>query len=91
MPAGEYGYIGENVVLEENGLLHNAKTGYLAGSSYTMIKCMNYLASLKILTKDELAVTGFFNPLKLIDVSPETLKPRKKVVFDETKFVFSMS
>ena len=60
MPPGKYEYIGEDVILEKDGRLHNARRNCLAGSSLTMIECMNYLASLKMLSPDELVSMGFF-------------------------------
>jgi N-acetylglucosamine-6-phosphate deacetylase len=67
---GNYKVFGDNVVLEESGFLYNPKTGYLAGSSYTIKQCMEYLASLNLLSEQELLEVGFYNPLKLIKVDP---------------------
>ncbi|MHC4299366.1 MAG: N-acetylglucosamine-6-phosphate deacetylase [Planctomycetota bacterium] len=50
---GTYDFLGEKVVLEENGRLYDPDTGYFAGSSSTMIECMNYLASLNRLVFDD--------------------------------------
>ncbi len=71
LPPGNYFLFGINTVLEESGLLHNPKTGYLAGSSYTMKQCMEYLKTLNILSDRELQEVGFFNPLRLINIKPE--------------------
>ena len=71
MPPGNYHLFGIDTVLEESGLLHNPKTGYLAGSSYTMKQCMEYLKTLNILSDRELQEVGFFNPLRLINIKPE--------------------
>ncbi|GAF71368.1 unnamed protein product, partial [marine sediment metagenome] len=49
LPPGRYTCMGGEVVLEESGLLHDSVKGYLAGSSATMLDCMNVLASLKLL------------------------------------------
>lgn len=68
LPPGEYNTLGNEVILEESGRLYNPETGYLVGSSSTMLECMNYLRSLDLLTHDELMRVGFFNPLQLIDV-----------------------
>lgn len=70
LPPGRYNTLGNDVVLEESGLLHNPQTGYLVGSSSTMIDCMNYLLSLELLELDELLNLGFYNPLRLIDIDP---------------------
>lgn len=66
MPPGTYETNTGKVLLEENGRLSNIDSSYLAGSSSTMTQCMNFLASLDILSEDELRQVGFTNPLKLI-------------------------
>ena len=70
---GNYHLFGIDTVLEESGLLHNPKTGYLAGSSYTMKQCVEYLKTLNLLSDQELQEVGFFNPLRLIHINPELL------------------
>ena len=90
MPPGHYNYLGEDVILEENGLLHNVQRGCLAGSSSTIIDCMNHLASLNILSPDELLHAGYYNPLRLIGVDPESLKSNRDILFDEEKQVFTV-
>jgi len=90
MPSGHYNYLGEEVILEENGRLHNVGRGCLAGSSSTMIDCMNHLASLKILTTDELIRVGYYNPLRLIGIDTESLKSNCEISFDEEKQVFTV-
>jgi N-acetylglucosamine-6-phosphate deacetylase len=75
MPPGKYKTLGNEVVLEENGRLHNPKAGHLVGSSATMAQCIEHLASLNLLTPDELAAIAFHNPLKLIGINPENLQP----------------
>ncbi len=71
MPPGRYRSMGANVVVEESGLLHNPATGYMAGSSATMVECVQYLRTLKLLDADELAQVCFVNPLHLIGYAPE--------------------
>ncbi len=70
LPPGRYTALGNDVVLEASGRLHNPETGYLVGSSSTMIECMNYLLSLELLEPDELLEVGFYNPLRLINIDP---------------------
>ena len=89
MPPGKYQYLGENIILEENGLLHNTERGCLAGSSSTIMDCMNHLASLNFLTADELLRVGFYNPLQLIGVDPETIPPDKQIFYNEERSLFS--
>ena len=66
LPPGKYDMSGTAVILQDDEKLHDPTTGYLAGSSATLLQCMNHLASLKLLSADELVAMGFYNPLKLI-------------------------
>jgi len=68
---GRYNTLGNDVILEENGRLWNPSTGYLVGSSFTMLECMNYLGGLNLLTLDEMLKVGYENPLRLIGIDPE--------------------
>ena len=74
MPPGSYERTGQKVVLEESGRISIPGTPYLAGSSATMLDCMNFLASLDLLTEEELRKVGFENPLKLLGKSAEFLR-----------------
>lgn len=73
LSAGNYKTLGNEVTLAESGRLYNPETGYLAGSSYTMIECMNFLKSLQIMDNQELYEVGFYNPLQLINMNPEVV------------------
>jgi N-acetylglucosamine-6-phosphate deacetylase len=73
LPAGRYQTLGNEVLLEENGRLFNPETGYLVGSSSNMMQCMRFLASLNLLTDDELVDVGFKNPLRLIGLDPDQI------------------
>jgi N-acetylglucosamine-6-phosphate deacetylase len=88
MPPGEYVERGRRLVIEPSGRLSLAGTPYLAGSSAVMIECMNYLASLKLLTEDELWQVGFHNPLKLLgrDASEVAALDAPNVTFDGAQF-----
>ncbi|MHC4329195.1 MAG: N-acetylglucosamine-6-phosphate deacetylase [Planctomycetota bacterium] len=88
LEAGTYEMSGEKVVLEEGGRLYNPETWYLAGSSLTMLECMNYLASLDLVGYDELVAMGFHNPLKLIGLGPEDIVQSGDICFDEEDKVF---
>jgi len=74
MPPGKYTTLGNEVVLEKNGCLYNPKAGHLVGSSATMAQCIEHLASLNLLTTDELTAVAFLNPLKLIGIDPANLQ-----------------
>ena len=88
--AGTYEVLGDKVVLEDTGKLYDPATGYLAGSSSTMLECMNHLASLDLVSPDELVAMGFYNPLKLIGLGPEDVAPGRNIRFDEENKVFCL-
>lgn len=73
MPPGRYHSLGNDVFLDTNGKLYNPSTGYLVGSSSTMKQCMDHLASLNILSQDELRIVVFVNPLCLIGIDPDAV------------------
>lgn len=66
LPPGPYHTFGQDVVLEESGLLWNPRGKYLVGSSYSLFQCMNYLAGLGVLVEEELWEVGFDRPLALL-------------------------
>jgi N-acetylglucosamine-6-phosphate deacetylase len=70
---GTYTSMGKKVLLERSGLLFDPETGYLAGSSKTMYKCLNQLGSNDLLKYEEILQVGFHNPLSLIGVRPESI------------------
>lgn len=73
LPPGTYHTLGNNVILEASGRLYNPKTGYLVGSSSTMLDCMNFLSSLNFLSVEELLQLGFYNPLRLINIDSSVI------------------
>jgi N-acetylglucosamine-6-phosphate deacetylase len=76
LPPGYYRVLGNDAVLESDGLLHNPAKGCLVGSSSTMRQAMRVLADLDLgLTPDDLAQIGFWNPLRLIRHDPGTVQP----------------
>ncbi len=81
MAPGRYHCLGNDCVLDPSGRLYNPATGYLVGSSATMKQCMDHLASLNILSDDELRQVGYDNPLRLIGINPET-KSKYKTILD---------
>jgi len=85
---GEYESMGAHVVLEANGLLHNPATGYLAGSSATILTCVNHLASLDLVAPEELLRMAWDNPLRLIGVAPEQVQSGPEIQFDEKRRQF---
>jgi N-acetylglucosamine-6-phosphate deacetylase len=88
LPADKYEVLGHKVVLEEDGLLRDLTTGYLGGSSASMLKCMNHLASLELVGTNELFAIGFDNPLALIRLGPDDVAQARDIWFDEEHKVF---
>ncbi|HUT30813.1 MAG TPA: hypothetical protein VMX13_13555 [Sedimentisphaerales bacterium] len=91
MPPGPYHTLGNDVILAENGKVYNPATGYLVGSSATILQCMNYLASFNLLSIEELLVLGFHNPLKLLGIAPALIHQGTALCFDEQKGVFELA
>ncbi len=88
LPPGEYEVLGHRHMLDENGRLYEPATGYLAGSSATMLDCMNHLASLDLVSPDELIALGFYNPLHLIGLGPQDVAGERNLRFDSGNRVF---
>jgi N-acetylglucosamine-6-phosphate deacetylase len=88
LPAGRYETLGHKVILEDGGRLYDPQTGYLCGSSATMLQCMNYLSSLNLASMDELITMGFYNPLKLVGLKREDVVGEQDIYFDEKRQVF---
>jgi len=88
MPPGRYQNLGNKVILDKTGRIYNPMTGFLVGSSATMLDCMNHLASLNLVAFDDLAAMGFHNPLKLIGVQQSQLPAGPQVRFDEEQSRF---
>jgi len=62
-PPGEYAFFGTRALLEPSGRLRNLERDTLAGSAAAMLDCMNFLASLRLLSEAELWRVGRDNPL----------------------------
>lgn len=87
LPTGDYTQRGRKLVLDASGRLSLAGTSYLAGSAATMLECMNYLASLNVLTEDDLWRTAWDNPLKLLGLSESDIAPCKACVkYENNRF-----
>ncbi len=81
LPPGEYWSMGARVRLQDDGKLFNPATGYMAGSSATILACANHLAGLGLVGLNELGQMFFYNPLRLIGVSPKQVRT-EKVLFN---------
>jgi len=82
LPPGEYWSMGAQVRLEESGRLHNPVTGYMAGSSATILACANHLVSLGLAGFNELVTMFLYNPLRLLGISPSQIPAAKGMFFD---------
>lgn len=67
LPTGEYDLWGQKAIIHDDGRITTFDGKCLAGSNSTMLQCMNMLASLRLLTENELWQVGFINPLKLLN------------------------
>lgn len=85
---GRYQMMGQNVILEESGRLYNPDAGHLVGSSAIILNCINHLASLNLVTPDELIAMAFYNPLKLINVDAGNIAKGRPLCFDEKRNLF---
>lgn len=63
---GQYNLNGVPIILEPNGYLHRKDSNQLAGSTSTMMDCMNVISRLDELKLEEMKKIGHNNPLKLL-------------------------
>ncbi len=89
LPPGEYWSMGAQVRLQEDGKLFNPATGYMAGSSATILACANHLAGLGLVGLNELGQMFFYNPLRLIGVSPKQVRAEKILFNAQGRSVFA--
>jgi N-acetylglucosamine-6-phosphate deacetylase len=82
LPPGEYWSMGAQVRLEANGKLYNPATGYMAGSSATILDCANHLAALGLVVPNALIRMVFYNPLRLIGIRPNRVRMEARILFD---------
>jgi N-acetylglucosamine-6-phosphate deacetylase len=82
MNPGNYELNGVPVVLEPNGYLHRKGSGQLAGSTQTMMDCVNFIFSLNELSHNDIEQIAYENPLTLLK------KPFRKHRFESTKLKF---
>ena len=88
MPPGRYLTLGNETILEPSGRLYNPAKGNLVGSSYTLTRCMNFLAGLVRWTLEDLLALGFYNPLHLLGINLEGLESKSRLYFDADRAEF---
>lgn len=89
---GKYNYKGNEVLVQKNRKIVTVNDGYLAGSGASMLECMNYLSSIKLLDLSGLLKLGFYNQIKLLNIKmvfpPNKLKNR--MLYVDQHFVFQL-
>jgi N-acetylglucosamine-6-phosphate deacetylase len=94
MPPGKYTTSAgiEVLVSKEGRLCLASDPDVMAGSSASMLECMNHLASLGVLTEDELWKVGYENPLRILGMSGDTYPGKENVVwFDAQERLFKLA
>lgn len=92
LPPGRYSTLSNEILLEPDGKLWNPVKKCLAGSSFNMLGCMNHLAVHFPFSREELLQTGFFNPLRLVNLSPDQVPETPfQLEFDAVKRHFFLS
>ena len=83
---------GEGVILSNDGRLCLESDSYImAGSSFTLLQCMDHLASLRILSQEELWQVGYLNPLRLLGRNPAEFEDSENLVeYDEVTQKFKL-
>jgi len=89
MIPGRYVFKDANVVLESSGYLHREGSSQLAGSTSTMMECMNHLASIGELDKEGLKKVGYENQLNLIgkDLDQKFIEKLPGISFENNQFI----
>jgi len=90
MPPGKYMIFGSlPVVISETGLIYSEKSQSLAGSHAVILECMNHLASLNLLSEEELWKVGFLNQIKLLGLDRKRFDamPGPDVIFQNNRFI----
>jgi len=91
LPPARYYIQDSQVIIEKNGRLHSPQTGYLAGSSAMMLQCMNHLASLELVSLNDLLQMGFYNPLKLLKINPDAIPGNKSLTYKKENQTFQLN
>lgn len=86
LPPGTYPALEQDAVLAPSGRLYNPETGYLVGSSATMMMCANHLASVGFVSRDEMVELCFRNPLSLIGMGPQDVALPDSVEYRDGAF-----
>ncbi|MAY99346.1 MAG: hypothetical protein CMH32_02335 [Micavibrio sp.] len=82
-PPGRYTAMNQDVIIEDTGRIINPEENHLVGSSSRLIECANKLLELKILSPQQVVQVSLTNPLALIGVSQDQLRPVREVVLND--------
>ena len=74
LPPGHYHSMNNDVVIEENGYLHNPAKKCLVGSSATITGCVKILCRIPELSGEDIVKMTLDNPLKLIGLKRSDVK-----------------
>ncbi|MDA0991276.1 MAG: amidohydrolase family protein [Verrucomicrobia bacterium] len=87
-PPGDYVFAGNPVVIEPSGRIAVKDRDSLAGSSATMLDCMNIMAGLGCLSEADLWSLGRDNPLQLLGIPDRPLDvSRCRIHYENGHFV----
>ena len=86
LPPGVYEFFGTKARVCEDGAVRNLNAPTLAGSSASMLDCMNFLARELGLEEEALWRLGRENPLKALGLDPEMMELPELVEFKDGSF-----
>ena len=90
LPPGEYDFGRNRVVLDPSGRIYDPQRDSLAGSGVTLLPAVNRLASLGLLSRNDLLALVFDNPLRFINAAPAEIRSGVRLVFDGESTGFSI-
>lgn len=82
MPPGVYDTLGNRAILTAEGRFYNPETGYLVGSSRTLLECANWLLAQGLLDAHEIARAAYANPLALLGMESVSDQTGNAVEYD---------
>lgn len=77
MPEDNYSIFGLNL---------NIKPGNLVKSPFTKLECLNYMASLNLVSECELERLGFYNPLCFLGIDTGQITTQSFITFSNDKY-----
>jgi len=86
LPPGTYKAFNQTVIFEESGRIVNKEEKHLAGSSSTMLECVNNILKWDLGTYEECLNLSLYNPAKLLSIDATKIKMSSNVVFDCSQF-----